>query len=391
MILTEEQKEMLEGRHGNAVKKSMEILVALGNIFGAEKLIPVKSVQISGVSYDNLGDAGLEYLEIMARDGKAKVKTTLNPAGMDVENWEALGIDPEFASKQKLVIEAFERMGVDTTCTCTPYYIGNKPDFGDHIAWGESSAVTYANSVLGARTNREGGPSTIASSLTGLTPEYGLHLDEKRQAQFIADVKAAINNPMLFGALGYVVGKAAKGRVPLITGIEKATTEDLKSLSASIVTYGSAPMFHMEGITPDETVTPGERITVTQEHIDDAIREMNDVSDVEFIFLGCPHCTLDELRIISENLKGRKVRKELWVGVARQIKEEADEKGYSKIIEDSGAKIACDTCHVVAPLKGRFQSIATNSAKGVFYGRGKNKFKTVFVPLEECINLAVEE
>ncbi|MCK4497209.1 MAG: DUF521 domain-containing protein, partial [Candidatus Aenigmarchaeota archaeon] len=139
MHLTKEQEEMLEGKHGNAVKKSMEILAALGNIFGAEKLIPVKSVQISGVSYDNLGDAGLEFLGIMAEDGKIKVKTTLNPAGMDMENWKALGIDPEFARKQKLVIEAFERMEVETTCTCTPYFIGNKPEFGDHIAWGESS------------------------------------------------------------------------------------------------------------------------------------------------------------------------------------------------------------------------------------------------------------
>ncbi|MCK4531314.1 MAG: DUF521 domain-containing protein, partial [Candidatus Aenigmarchaeota archaeon] len=181
MELTEEQKDMLEGKNGNAVKKSMSILVALGEIYGAKGLIPVTSVQISGVSYDNLGDAGLEFLDEMAKDGKIRVKTTLNPAGMDMENWEALGIDPEFARKQKLVIEAFEKMGVEATCTCTPYFIGNKPDFGDHIAWGESSAVTYANSVLGAKTNKEGGPSSIASALTGFTAEYGLHLDEHRQ------------------------------------------------------------------------------------------------------------------------------------------------------------------------------------------------------------------
>lgn len=382
---------MLEGKHGNAVKKSMEILVTLGDIFGAEKLIPVKSVQISGVSYDNLGDAGLEFLSIMAEDGKVKVRTTLNPAGMDMENWKALGIDPEFARKQKLVIEAFERMRVETTCTCTPYFIGNKPEFGDHIAWGESSAVTYANSVLGAKTNREGGPSTIASALTGLTPEYGFHLNEKRQAHFIADVKAKIDSPMLFGALGNVVGKLAKGRIPLITGIEKATTEDLKALSASIVTYGGAPIFHIEGITPNKTETPEEKITVTQEDIENAIKEMNDTDDVEFIFLGCPHCSLDELKKISELLDGRKVKKELWIGVARPLKKIADEKGYSKLIEDSGAKLACDTCHVVAPLKGRFHSIATDSAKGIFYGRGKNNFKTIFRTAEECIKLAVEE
>jgi predicted aconitase len=327
----------------------------------------------------------------MAEDGKVKVKTTLNPAGMDVENWERLGIDPEFARKQKLVIEAFERMGVEATCTCTPYFIGNRPEFGDHVAWGESSAVTYANSVLGAKTNREGGPSTIASALTGLTPEYGFHLEENRQANFVAEVKARIDNPMLFGALGNVIGKIAKGRVPFITGIRKATTEDLKALSASIVTYGSAPLFHIEGITTNKTKIPEEKISITQEDIENAIREMNDTDDVEFIFIGCPHCTLKELERISELLKGKNVRKELWVGVARRIKKMADGRGYSKIIEDSGAKFACDTCHVVAPLKGRFSSIATDSAKGIFYGRGKNNFKTFFGTLEDCIRLAVKE
>jgi predicted aconitase len=389
LFLTEEQKEMLEGRQGNAVRKSMEILVALGEIFGAEKLIPVSSVQISGVSYANLGDAGLEFLDEMAADGRVKVKTTLNPAGMDVENWKALGIPEDFAEKQKLVIDAFARMGVETTCTCTPYFIGNLPNFGDHVAWGESSAVTYANSVLGAKTNKEGGPSTIASALTGLTPEYGLHLDSKRQAGFIADVKAGIGNPMLFGALGNVIGKKSGGRIPLIRGIRKATTEDLKSLSASVVTYGGAPLFHMEGITPERTEAPEETITVTDDDINAAIREMNDTDAVDFIFLGCPHCSLDEMRRISELLEGKRVRKELWIGVARPVKRMADGKGYTKAIEESGAKIACDTCHVVAPLKGMFHSIATDSAKGIFYGRGKNSFRTVFCTTEECIRMAV--
>jgi predicted aconitase len=391
MELTKEQRDMLEGRYGNAVKKSMSILAALGEIYGAKRLIPVTSVQISGVSYDNLGDAGLEFLDEMAKDGKARVKTTLNPAGMDMENWKALGIDPGFAEKQKLVIKAFEKMGVEATCTCTPYFIGNKPNFGDHIAWGESSAVTYANSVLGAKTNKEGGPSSIASSLTGFTPEYGLHLDENRQANFVAEVKAKVDNPMLFGALGNVIGKKAKGRIPLITGIKKATTEDLKALSASIVTYGGAPLFHIKGITPNKTSVPEERMVVEQKDIDEAVKEMNDAEDVEFIFLGCPHCSIDELEKISKLLKGKKVRKELWIGVARPIKRIADGKGYSKTIEESGAKFACDTCHVVAPLKGRFHSIATNSAKGIFYGRGKNNFKTIFRTLEECILLAMRE
>ncbi|TES89533.1 MAG: DUF521 domain-containing protein, partial [Anaerolineales bacterium] len=150
MRLSIEETAMLDGKHGKATQKAMEILVALGTIYGAQRMVLVTSVQIAGVSYDNLGEAGLQFLtEIEQGGGKARVLTTLNPAGMDVENWQALGIDAEFAEKQIQVIETFARMNVITTCTCTPYLTGNVPHYGQHIAWAESSAVCYANTVLG--------------------------------------------------------------------------------------------------------------------------------------------------------------------------------------------------------------------------------------------------
>ena len=180
MYLTKNEEKMLDGEEGYAVKKSMEILVALGNIYGADRLVEIGSVQVAGVSYHNLGDAGLEFLNELAEDGKVKVLTTLNPAGMDLEDWRNLGIDPEFARKQNLVIEAFSKMGIVISCTCTPYLIGNLPRYGEHIAWSESSAVTFANSVIGAKTNREGGPSALAAAFVGKTPCYGLHLDQNR-------------------------------------------------------------------------------------------------------------------------------------------------------------------------------------------------------------------
>ncbi|MEW6295573.1 MAG: aconitase X catalytic domain-containing protein [Candidatus Diapherotrites archaeon] len=388
MELTKEEKEMLEGKQGTAIKKSMGILVALGEIYGAKKLIDVKSVQIAGVSYDNLGDAGLEFLDEMAKDGRVKVFTTLNPAGMDLENWKALGISEEFAAKQKKVIEAFAKMGVLTTCTCTPYFVGNKPGLGKHIAWSESSAVAYANSVLGARTNREGGPSALAAALTGKTPEYGLHLDENRQPKISIEVEAELKDVIDFGALGYVIGKKIGSKVAYIKGVKKADVEQLKSFSASIATYGGAGLFHMQGITPEKVKEPEEKISVSQEGIEKAKNEMNDLSEVDFIAIGCPHCSLGELEKIAKMLKGKKVRKETWIATARPIKKEAEKKGYVKTIEEAGAKFAADTCFVVAPIKGRFKCMATNSAKGVFYARGKNNFKTVFVPLEKLIEIA---
>jgi len=391
MNLTKEENKMLEGKQGNAVKKSMEIITALGDIYGAKRLIDVTSVQIAGVSYANLGDAGLEFLAEMAKDGKTKVLTTLNPAGMDMENWEVLGIDKEFAEKQGKVIDAFKAMDVITTCTCTPYFIGNAPRFGEHIAWSESSAVAFGNSVLGAKTNREGGPSALASALTGKTAEYGLHLEENRQAKVIIDVNAVLLGVTDFGALGKVIGEKIKNKIPLIRGVKEASIEELKSFSASIATYGGTALYHIEGITPNRTEVPSEKIAVKQSEIDSAKAEMNDDSEVDLVSFGCPHASLREIRKIAELLEGKKVKKEVWVCVARPLKRIAEQMGYAKAIEDSGAKFACDTCMVVAPIKGRFKCLATDSAKSVYYARGKNNFKTVFKNLEDCVEIALRE
>lgn len=391
MHLTEQEKEMLNGAKGNAVKKSMEILVALGEIYGAKKLIDVTSVQIAGVSYDNLGDAGLEFLSEMAKDGKTKVLTTLNPAGMGMENYATLGISEEFAIKQKLVIEAFTKMGVIPTCTCTPYLIGNNPHYGENIAWSESSAVAYANSVLGAKTNREGGPSALASALTGKTPEYGMHLDENRNAKIKIKVECEIKGTHEFGALGKVIGEKVKSKPTYIAGIKKATIEELKSFSASIATYGGAAIFHMEGITPNKTPIPNEEIIITKNEIEKAIKEMRmDDCEIDFISVGCPHASINEIAKLAELLTGKKVTKEFWITTARPTKKIADSAGYTKIIENAGAKFAADTCCVVAPIKGRFKCLATDSAKGCYYAYSKNQSKTKILPLEKLVEEACE-
>ncbi|MGD0004796.1 MAG: aconitase X, partial [Anaerolineaceae bacterium] len=207
------ERQMLQGEFGPSTRKAMEILFALGTIYQAEKMIPVSSVQVSGVSYDNLGEAGLDFLSEMASGGgKARVLTTLNPAGMDIEDWASLGISEEFARQQQRVIDAFGRMGIVTTCTCTPYLTGNLPHFGEHIAWAESSAVCYANSVLGAHTNREGGPSALAAALTGRTPAYGLHLTENRRPTLTVRVQAQLVDNSEFGALGLRIGQEIERR-----------------------------------------------------------------------------------------------------------------------------------------------------------------------------------
>jgi predicted aconitase len=394
MYLTKDEERMLRGEEGYAVKKSMEILTALGNIYGAESLVQVGSVQVAGVSYHNLGDAGLQYLNELAKDGKVKVLTTLNPAGMDLEDWKKLRISKEFAEKQNLVIDAFRKMGIIISCTCTPYLIGNLPRYGEHIAWSESSAVTFANSVIGAKTNREGGPSALAAAFVGKTPCYGLHLDEKRIPDIHVSVEATLEKFSDWGALGHCIGKTVENKIPYITGIKDVGLDELKSFCASVVTYGSKPLFYMKGITPgsERHEPPKEKVTVEDEDLRDAYEAINDnVDTIDFVCIGCPHCSIKEIARVAELLEDKKIspNTEFWVATSRQMKHLADKRGYTETIENAGGKFACDTCMAVAPLKGRFRSVATTSAKGCYYSR-HNNMKTRLGSLEECVEAAVK-
>ena len=398
MQLSPLQQAMLAGQHGPATRKAMEILSTLGEIYGAERMVPVTSVQIAGVSYDNLGEAGLHFLtELAAGGGQARVLTTLNPAGMDVENWQRMGIDPEFAAQQQRVIAAFARMGVVTTCSCTPYLTGNVPHYDEHIAWAESSAVCYANSVLGARTNREGGPSALAAALTGFTPAYGLHLDDNRRPSITIQVQTHLTETVEFGALGKAIGERLETRgtqrLPYITGMDNAlcatTLENLKSFCASLATYAGAAMFHMRGVTPAAALftPPAETISITRSDLDAAIAAMSDSEpgEVDFVSLGCPHLSIAEIARIAALLKGKKVKKTFWITTARPTKQVADLAGYTQTIEESGAVFAVDTCCVVAPIRGRFNTLVTDSAKACYYASSKNQFKTSIRPFDEVV------
>jgi len=398
MELTQEEKEILNGVQGRSAAKAMQILVALGTIYGAQRMLPVSSVQIAGVSYDNLGEAGLSFLDEMAAGGgRTQVLATLNPAGMDVENWQTLGISPQFAAQQQRVLAAFARMNVITTCTCTPYLAGNLPHFGEHIAWAESSAVCYANSVLGARTNREGGPSALAAALTGRTPAYGYHLAGNRQPDLLCEVQARVEGTQAFGALGKAIGdrlQAAGQKIPFLRGVEQASLEELKALCASLATYGGTALFHMQGLTPEsgQVTLPTDAISIQPADLEQAVASLNDAdpAEVDFVSLGCPHLSLREVAHLAELLQGRQVRGEFWVTTSRPIKQIADRMGYTHVIEASGAKLAADSCCVVAPIKGRFQAMATDSAKACYYAASKNRFKTLFKPFDEIVMAALK-
>jgi predicted aconitase len=394
MILDTLEQAMLSGEFGRA-QKAMQILVTLGKIYGAKRMVPVTSVQIAGVSYDNLGEAGLEFLAEMANGGgKSCVQSTLNPAGMDLENWEVLGIDPEFARQQQRVIEAFARMGVTTTCTCTPYLVGNVPHFGEHIAWAESSAVCYANSVLGARTNREGGPSALAAALTGRTPCYVCTRMRTASPGSMLVSRSAGQRCLRCAGASNRTATVLPGRpVPFLQGIPAASLEELKAFSASLATYGGSAMFHIEGLTPEAGTynLPAETRHIHESSLCNAQAQLSDTTpeEADFVSLGCPHLSIGEIARIAGLLEGRQVVKEFWITTARPTKLLADRLGYTATIQASGAKFAVDTCCVVAPIKGRFHGLVTDSAKACYYAASKHRFKTVSLPFDEVVLAAL--
>jgi len=381
---------MLNGEHGEVVERSFRLLMRLGEIYGADRMIPVGSVQVAGVSYKSIGDPGLEFLEDIAEKGaKVRVPTSLNPPGMDLEDWKELGFPEDFAEKQLRIIDAFEKMGIMMTATCTPYLVGNLPRFGEHIAWSESSAVSFANSVIGACTNREGGPSALAAALCGVTPNYGLHLDENRRPSFLVKVDAELKNNSDFGALGHHVGKIVKDKIPYFQGIKDADVDQLKALGAAMAASGAVALYHIEGLTPEAgLMDPSglETIEVGDRELREAYEKLNTGSDPDIIILGCPHASLKEIATLACKLEGKRLRKPLWICTSRITKKAATRMGFTELIEKAGGKVVADTCAVVSPIEQMgYRTTAVDSGKAANYLPGFCKQQVVFKSLDDLL------
>ena len=391
---------MLAGDFGPGVRKAMGIVVTLGQIYGARRLVPISSAQVAGVSYRNLGEAGLEFLREWAdQSARVRVPTTLNPAGMDLRAWRELGFSESFACRQLAVIEAYRRLGVRTTCTCTPYLVGNVPGLGEHVAWAESSAVSYANSVLGARTNREGGPSALAAAITGRTAAYGLHLDENRRATLRVVVRCPVRMLSDFGALGHLVGKVARNRVPYFVGLgESCSDVALKALGAAMAASGAVALYHIEGVTPEADqpdVLPPDHETLVVDDLQPAYTALNsDVHEsengIDLVWFGCPHASLEEIAQVVRLLDGRRVKAALWITTARELREQAEAEGLVAAVEASGGRVVADMCAVVAPMQELgFQTLATPSAKGATYVPSHAGLQVRFGTVGQCVEAAV--
>ena len=377
MELTKDEERILGGKEGEGKKKAMEILASLGEINEAQKLIPIKSAQVSGVSYKTIGDYGLEFLSDWASSGaKVKAFTTLNPGGVDIDIADELGYSKTFIEKQKQIIEVYRSMGITPSCTCTPYLAGNLPKFGESIAWAESSSVIYANSVLGARTNAESGISALASAIIGKTPYYGLHLEENRGPTFEVSVEASGNDMADYAAMGYAIGQEHDG-VPLFVGI-KPSKDDMRLMGAALAT-GSISMFHVKDVIPEKVEKEKlEKISFGQEELKEAYDKLNTTEEPDIICIGCPHCSIEEaMDVIKTNPK-----REVWIFTARQ-----NRPALEKHAKGKNVKIISDTCMVVSPLEDLgIKSVGVNSAKAAFYCRNLSGLDVRFDSLKNLIS-----
>lgn len=407
MQLTDKDRANLAGETGPAVAMAMRILVGLGEVLDAPDLMDISAAHIDGCILE--GEANLEFAERLAGlGGQVVVPTTLNATSLDLHNWQSWGTDPAWAAKAQRLAGAYTRMGAVPTWTCAPYQTSHKPVFGQQIAWAESNAVVFANSVIGARTNRYGDFTDICAALTGRVPRTGLHLDQNRRGQVVfrlADLPSALRaDDAFYPILGYLVGQRSADFIPVLTGLPPETTEDqLKALGAAMASSGSVALFHAVGRTPEAPtleaalggLPPLATYTLTPADLLAARRELGTTSDetrLDAVVLGSPHFSLAECERLALLLDGRRVHGgvSFVVTTNRLVKTVLAGRGVLAGLERAGVRLAEDTCILLSPMLGpQIETLMTNSAKYAYYVPGKLGRQVVFGSLAECVESAV--
>ena len=369
----------------------MEAVVKVGEVLGAERLIRIVNAHISGISYRNIGDEGLEFLKSLAEKGaRFSVPTTVNPAGMDLSKWKEMGVTEEFAIKQLEILDALRFMGAKLALTCTPYrYI--KIRFGDHLAWSESSAVLYANSILGARTNRDGGPLALFEGLVGSAPLVGMHLSESRVPTVVYDLSNLRSECNMVSELGYFIGRAEKRGVPAIINLPKNFSEikNLKLFLASIGTSSGIAMVLIQGISPEfkEDYLKGLNVVKPMKSDLVEIRESFFAKD-GVVVLGCPHLSPEEIAELANKLKDSRVTKRMILFTSRAAAKLA--RNQIKLLQERGVDVFFDTCMVVTDLKNMgIKDVVVDSAKAAYYLQSQG-YNVNLMSREEALEYACE-
>ena len=413
MKLSRRDKQLVDGQHGEAARMAMRILLRIADVQGATEMMDVSQAHIDGCGL--LSDAGLELAETLAaRGGKVSIPTTLNMGPLDLQNWEHFGIDEPFAAKAIRQAKAYTDMGCIPTWTCAPYQSYLTPRFGQQIAWGESNAICYANSVLGARTNRYGDYIDICAAITGRVPKCGLHLKENRKGQILlrlVDIDPAIMQSNAFYAvLGHLLGSLAEDRIPVIEGLDAgATSDQLKALCAAAASSGAVALFHAVGVTPEaptleQAFYGDEPEQVIDIHLSDLVKSKSELSTapdsakLDLVVLGCPHFSFDEFRELAQLVqaevdRGNTLHRDVrFVVISSQTSYALVQRSeFLRLLADFGVEITLDTCVFHTPMvSDKTKVIMTNSGKCAYYAPGELDVQVAFGSIAECVRSAVE-
>jgi len=405
--LTRGEEEILAGGWGGPARRALEMQIEVGGFFAAERMVRVTSAHLTGDA-DSMGDAGLGYVEALARDGgRFVVPTTTNARNVDFECYRALGQPEDVAARERRLRDLVVQMGAVALDTCANYQTLSPPRFGEHLAWGDTGTVIFANAVAGARSNFEGGPASYAAALTGRVPAYGMHLDERRRGTHRVLVRDQPRSVSDWGALGVLVGRRLTNYwlVPVFTGLEVEPSADgLKQLGATLASYGSLAMFHIVGVTPEARTldeafggrTPRQTLTVEPGDLDRVYRAfVPEAPEVDVVVFGTPHLSLFEVRHLAELLRGKRVHAgtRLYLTTNAHVRGMAERLGYAEAIQAAGGTILAGPCfyimtpRILAELHG-LRNLVTDSAKlaNIIPAAG---YHPVLRPTEECVEAAV--
>lgn len=396
MKLTQEQQDMLGGKYGKGTAYAMKIQVAIGESFGAERMVPITRAHVALSNQE----ADLWFAEKLLNAGaRCRVAPTVNP-GFCLSFFESRNmVSPEYADLMQRTHNAYKGLGAVLSYNCTPYIDTNVPNYGEVIAFSESSATPYVNSVWGARTNREGANSALCAAVTGFVPEYGLLLDENRKGNILVEVQADMRNDYDYHMLG-MMGKKIGNGIPVFTGLPKhISKEALRNLGAELNTSGAYGMYHIVGFTPEAPTLeaafggkePERRVVITNEDLQEELKKISLEGDrqIDFAMFGCPHFTLEEVKHIAERIEGKKLQKEMWILTSSHVKEMAVRMGLDEIITQSGGFIVPDTCPD-QPCWGHLNGKVgiTESPKCAYYPQRRG-IHFVIRDLDTCIEAAL--
>jgi predicted aconitase len=400
--LTGDDRARLDGSHGEAASLAMRIVVEMAGVMGADRLIDITSTHVDGCLYQ--GRAGLDFAErLVAGGGRVGVPSTLNVGYLDLLHPDLVRGDASTATDAKRQMDLYVQMGCRPTWTCAPYQLPQRPALGEHVAWAESNAVVFCNSVIGARTNRYGDFLDICAAITGRVPNAGLHREEERLATEIVRLdglpERLLGSDALFPVLGHVIGKEVGSAVPAIVGLPTGTDEDrLKALGAAAASSGAVAMFHAVGITPEaptlDAATGGAEvpeIPIGLEQLRTARDELSTAGGDQLgaVSVGTPHASVAELeRLVGLLGRGARVQEGIrfYVNTGRDVMHEAERRGWIGALDAAGVHVVTDTCTYIAPILGEVRgAVMTDSAKWAWYAPGNIGVDVVIGSLEDCV------